>query len=155
MDEDNHAKNVVGQMISACAADNIMNNANLNNISGLDRVRPQVPPNSLDLLPKEIADYRDSKQFDGFSVYRHTCVQRAQNQGLNLTFRTISFMANRLWNSEPENIKQVYRDIAEEVAQTYNFHRNQFSEHVRVYVIIQKKKNISNIKNTIITNYNF
>ncbi|CAB4467014.1 unnamed protein product [Rhizophagus irregularis] len=133
------SRDIVAQLLYA----NVQNNANPNPpaiTSVLNQVQPLSPPTltPLDLLTANIADYRNSKQFDGKKVYLYACMLRAQNQRLSLPRNTISIMAERLWNnSEPDNIKQVYRDIAEETARMYKIHHRQISsEHVRIYNLI-------------------
>lgn len=103
----------------------------------LDRVRPLTPPTALELLSKDIADYRESNKIDGMKAYRHACVlQAAQDQDLNLSLSEISLMASILWGNESAAIKQVYIDVAEEAAHIYNYHNGQFPKHVRVYFLI-------------------
>ncbi|RGB31361.1 hypothetical protein C1646_262442 [Rhizophagus diaphanus] len=115
---------------------NVQNNANPNPpalTAVLNQVRPLAPPTLtyLDLLTANIADFRNLRQFDGKKVYLYACILRAQNQRLSLTRNTISIMAERLWNnSEPDNIKQAYKDIAGEAARIYSIHHRQVSsEH--------------------------
>ncbi|CAB4410761.1 unnamed protein product [Rhizophagus irregularis] len=95
----------------------------------LDRVRPLTPPSALDLVPEDIAGYRDSNQFYGMKVYRRACILRAQDQGLNLSPSEISLMASNLWGNESAAIKQVYINIAVEAAHINNYHNGQFPEH--------------------------
>ncbi|GBB97452.1 hypothetical protein RclHR1_00030009 [Rhizophagus clarus] len=125
-----NARDRVAQMLSA-RAPNMRNNTNPNTNVGLHRIQPQVPPNltSSDLLSDNIVNYRDSKKFDGLSAYRFACILRAQSQGLNLPFNTISSTANKLWRNEPDNIKQHYVDIADRASHMYEHHHERFSEH--------------------------
>ncbi|CAG8544413.1 18522_t:CDS:2 [Rhizophagus irregularis] len=101
---------------------NVQNNANPNPpavTAALNQVQPLAPPTltPLDLLTANIINYRNWQQFDGMKVYKYACMLRAQNQRLSYPFHTITHIAVQLWNnSEPDNIKQVYRDIAEETA---------------------------------------
>lgn len=102
----------------------------------LDRVRPLTPPSVYDLVPEDIASYRESKQFYGMKVYRRACILRAQEQDLNLSPSEISLMASNLWGTELAAIKQVYINIAEEAAHINNYHNGQYPEHVRIYYLI-------------------
>jgi hypothetical protein len=104
----------------------------------LHQIRPLVPPNltPMDFLSENIADYRNSKKFDGMKVYRYACVQRARVLGLNLPFYKISSISSNLWSGESNSIKQAYINIAEQAAHIFNSHNGQFPEQVRVYVII-------------------
>jgi len=127
----------VGQLLlSAHAVNNPQNNNPQNNTNtttdNLDQVRPLVLPNPMELLSANILDYRDSKNINGFKVYRYACRQRAQTQGLNLSSATISLMASILWASEQQTgVQNLYINIARQAAHIYEFHHSQFptNEH--------------------------
>src|SRR4051812_11566552 len=121
------AKSRVAQLLSA-AQTNMQNNANRNINVGLRQVQPLAPPTLtyLELLSADIADYRDLKNFDGKKAYRYACILRARSQRLSLPFRTISLMATQLWDTEPGNIQDIYKDIAAQATRTHEFHYEQF-----------------------------
>lgn len=125
----------IAQILSAA---NVQNNTNPPPV-GLNQVQPLAPPSltPTELLTANIADYRDPKTFDGMKAYRYACILRAQNQRLSLPLATVSCMAVQLWYSEPANIQQNYKDIANQATRMYGFHHRQVSpEHVRVYTMI-------------------
>ncbi|GBB97451.1 hypothetical protein RclHR1_00030008 [Rhizophagus clarus] len=105
-----------------------------NTITDIDplQIRPTIPSSltCTQLLSANIADYRNSRRYDGMKAYRYACYLRAQELGLNLSFTEISSMASILWGRhESHDIKQVYINVGEEATHIHEFHNGQFPDH--------------------------
>ncbi|RIA90359.1 hypothetical protein C1645_737923 [Glomus cerebriforme] len=105
------------------------------------QIRPLIPPGVMDLLSTNIVDFRGSKRFHGKNAYHFACLLRAQSQGvtlpINANFSTrISTMVSNLWSNEPNNIKEVYIQIAGQADHIYQFHNAQFPQEIYIIDVI-------------------
>ncbi|RGB35602.1 hypothetical protein C1646_699309 [Rhizophagus diaphanus] len=93
----------------------------------LEFLRPNFPPiinveeyvNENEKF-KKIKDMSKMNKGNGFMVYRKNLNKHLETLGERISMQQLSPLAGSLWNSEPENVKDHYKSLSEEIKKLHN-----------------------------------
>ncbi|POG74200.1 hypothetical protein GLOIN_2v1578498, partial [Rhizophagus irregularis DAOM 181602=DAOM 197198] len=57
---------------------------------------------------------------NGFMVYRKTLNKHLEILGVRITMQQLSPLAGSLWGSEPEQVKDYYKEVSEKIKKLHN-----------------------------------
>src|ERR1044071_8194715 len=85
--------------------------------------RPPFPPviTAQDLVPTEVSTKVESVRIpNAFIAYRMALVRELKSQNVACHRSNVSTLASRLWAEEPEEVKDVYRNMATDAQLFHN-----------------------------------
>ncbi|GBC24079.1 hypothetical protein GLOIN_2v1769791 [Rhizophagus irregularis DAOM 181602=DAOM 197198] len=69
---------------------------------------------------KKIKDMSIMNKRNGFMVYRKTLNKHLEILGVRITMQQLSPLAGSLWGSEPEQVKDYYKEVSEKIKKLHN-----------------------------------